>query len=255
LKNIIPLIGKITSERRNEYFVIIFFFATLVLGLTVFADYGISWDEPAQRDLGNANWNYIIHGDHALFDLVTRNYGPFMEMIEISPEKIFHLTDEKTIFISRHLINYLIFWLGTIFLFLLGKEIFKNRWYALLAVLMLYLTPCIFAHSFYNSKDLPLLSFFIIASYFSIRFLSKPTFILAAVFALVSGMLFAIRIIGVIVPAFAIFLFIINLVIGKFSFSQLKLFVVFIILLPLQPRSDPNSPTRPRQIALAARPP
>ena len=211
----------------------LFFLITLVTGLFLFTDYGISWDEPIQRELGNANWNYVLHNDDSLFHLINQYHGAFIEIIEILPEKVFHLQNEKTIFLSRHLINYFIFWLGTVFLFLLGKEVLKNYRFALLTVLMLYLTPRIFAQSFYNSKDIPLLSFFIICNYVTLRFLNHPNFILALLLAVVSGMLFAIRIVGIIIPVFTVILFVINLVNNRHSLSQLKYLLVFIILYPL----------------------
>lgn len=214
-----------------------FFAFMLVIGIFLFDDYGISWDEPVQRELGNANWSYVLHGDDSLFNLINKYHGPFIEMIESVPEKIFQLQDKQTIFLSRHLLNYIIFWIGPVFLFLLGKEVFRNRWYALLAVMILYLTPRIFAQSFYNSKDIPLLSFFIISNYFLIRFLNRPSYVLAAVFAIVSGMLFGIRIPGIIIPVFTILFFVLNLLNRnlskeslKYLFTYLFLFILFAVV-------------------------
>jgi hypothetical protein len=210
-----------------------FFAFTLILGIFLFDDYGISWDEPIQRDLGNANWNFILHGDDSLFRLINKYHGPFAEIIEVAPEKILQLHDERIIFLSRHLLNYLIFWIGSVFLFLLGKEVLQERWLALLAVAMLYLTPRIFAHAFYNSKDIPLLSFFIISNYFLLKFLKKPSISLTIVLALVSAMLFNIRILGIIIPVFATFFFILNLVNKNLRTSTLKFLFAYLILFVL----------------------
>ncbi|HYV91114.1 MAG TPA: hypothetical protein VE978_05000 [Chitinophagales bacterium] len=241
----------------KNFFPVIFFSFTFVLGILLFDDYGISWDEPIQRDLGMANWNYVLHGDDSLFHLINKYHGPFVEMIEAAPEKIFHLQDEKTIFLSRHLINYLIFWLGSIFLFLSGREMgfesgamnyeeradrttqnarrtaYNSQLLPLLAVVMVYLTPRIFAQSFYNSKDIPLLSFFIINIFFLFRFLKKPSFKLAIVFAIVSGMLYTIRVLAVIIPALAILFFLLNLLNGNLSKRSLKFLLTYIILFVL----------------------
>ncbi len=72
----------------------------LAIGVFLFDDYGMSWDEPVQRELGNANWNYVLNGNDSLFNLINKYHGPFIEMIEAAPERIFQLQDEKTIFLS-----------------------------------------------------------------------------------------------------------------------------------------------------------
>src|SRR5690349_12383160 len=106
----------------KKFIPVIFFASSLLLGFFLFDDYGVSWDEPIQRELGIANWNYVLNGDDSLFHLYNKYHGPIVELMEAAPEKFFSLQNEKTIFLSRHLINYFIFWLGSIFLFLLGKE-------------------------------------------------------------------------------------------------------------------------------------
>lgn len=210
----------------------VFFGFTLLTGIFFFDDYGISWDEPVQRELGIANWKYIIEGDDSLFRMINKYHGPFIEMTEALPELIFRINNEKTIYLWRHFINFLIFWVGSIFLFLLGKEIFQSRAYALAGVFIFYITPRILAHSFYNSKDIPLLSFFIISVYLVIRFLRKPSYNLSILLAVGTAILFSIRVVGVIVPFLTIIFFGINLN-KSFARSSLKYLLTFIVFFPL----------------------
>ncbi|MEO5674384.1 MAG: glycosyltransferase family 39 protein [Chitinophagales bacterium] len=227
-----------------------FFTLTLALGIFLSGDYGISWDEPIQNALGNASWNYVLHGSTDLFQLQNQYHGGFVEMLENVPWRLFHWTEPATIFLSRHLANYLIFWLGTIFLFLIGRELRFDRQdlhkaeianhriqsdlskslTALLPVILLYLTPRIFAQSFYNSKDIPLLSYFIIGNYFLLRFLKKPSITLALVFAMVSGMAFSIRVLGILIPVFAVTFFIINILNENIPKRSLKYLAGYLLL-------------------------
>ena len=206
----------------------IFFVVTLLTGIFIYDDYGISWDEPVQRELGIANWNYVLHGDDSLFRMINKYHGPFIEMIEAAPEIAFNLRDERRIYLLRHLVNYFIFWLGSIFLFLLAREIFQDKWLALLTVLLLFLTPRIFAHSFYNSKDLPLLVFFVISFFFLIKFFRKPSLYFALLFGLVSAITFCIRIPGVIIPAIACLLFVFLIVKKRMEITSVKFLLIYL---------------------------
>lgn len=210
----------------------LFFALTLVTGMFFFDDYGISWDEPVQHALGNGNWNYVLYHHNTWFRGWNQYYGPVIEMIEVLPERLFHIHDHRSIYLSRHFVNFIIFWAGSIFLFLLGKEIFKKDIYALLGVFILYFTPRIFAHSFYNSKDLPLLSVFIIAFYFLFWFLKRPSCKLAWLLAIISGMLFSIRIVGLMVPIFAVLFFILNVWNGNLPKKSRKFLAVYLLLFP-----------------------
>ncbi|MCY7411170.1 MAG: glycosyltransferase family 39 protein [Chitinophagales bacterium] len=221
------------SIARSKIFAVLFFAVTLLIGITLYNDYGISWDEPVQRELGNASWNYALHNDDSLFNLINRFHGPFIEMVEQLPERVLKLTDLKEIYLWRHAINYFIFWVGSIFLFLLAFKLFKSNRYAFLSVIILYLTPRIFAHSFYNSKDIPLMIFFIVNVYVLILFIEKPSFKLASVFSLVTGMAFSIRILGILIPAIAFVIFLICLVNGKCKTQQLKYLLCYLILFPI----------------------
>ena len=59
--------------------------------------------------------------------------------------------------IARHLSIFLIFVCGLIPFYFLGRRIFHNTWWGLLAVGLLAISPRIFADAFYNSKDIPFL--------------------------------------------------------------------------------------------------
>ena len=65
------------------------------------------------------------------------------------------------------------FFYALIYFYKLAKLRTNNVILSSTAVVILFLTPRIFANSFYNSKDIVFLSFFFIAIYYSIKFFKK----------------------------------------------------------------------------------
>ena len=99
---------------------------------------------------------------------------------------------------------------------------FKNKWLALLLTLFLILSPRIFAHSFYNAKDLIFLPLFIITSYYLILFLDHMTWRSAIPFALATAFLISMRVLGVIVPVLAIGFVVLSWLIPNWRVHQFK---------------------------------
>ena len=72
---------------------------------------------------------------------------------------------------------------------------------------MIFLSPRIFANSFYNNKDIIFLSFFIFSIYFAFRLIDKPSnknIILSALFC---ALAIDIRLVAVILPAVLLLVF------------------------------------------------
>gem|GEM_PF-559264 len=159
---------------RQNIAVSLFFIFLLFSGIFLFKDYGINWDEPIHEWRGRAFLDYVLYGDQRLLENeVERNYGSFPDIILAVIQKAVK-QDSRLIFLTRHLVLFLIFSLGVWFFFLLGCKIF-GRWdIALLGCLLLVLSPRIFAHSFYNPKDTPLMTAVIVAFYTLVRLMEKP---------------------------------------------------------------------------------
>lgn len=187
----------------------IFFILFLFIGLFIYDDYGLSFDEAVQRsENGYVNYNYILTGnDSVLRNSPEKYHGPAFEIFLVFIEKAFNLTDDRDIFLNRHLCTFLLFFAGVIFFYLLARNYFNSKTAALFSCVMLVLSPRIFAESFYNCKDIAFLSVFIISIYFLTRFLKKQDFFSASLHALFTGILIDIRITGVIVPVFTVIFF------------------------------------------------
>ena len=163
-----------------KFLVILFFVVLFFVGLKVFPDYGVHLDEENNQAFGQRSYEYIRDFNilspaisDSKFDFHDKIHGPIFQIILIFIKNQFNLTDSRTILLMRHLCTFLIFYLGVVFFYLLNYFYFKERKIALLGCLFLVLHPRIFAHSFYNSADIPFLSFYIISTYTLLRFLEQ----------------------------------------------------------------------------------
>lgn len=203
----------------TSLFFIIFFF----IGVVSFRDYGLSWDEPIQREIGKMNARYAFKQEPWLLTYKDKYYGPIFEVFLVGLEDVFHLTaNSNSVYFMRHLVNFLLFYLGVIFFYRLTQDRFKNWKISLLGCLFLILSPRIFAHSFYNSKDIPFLAMFIISIYTLIKYLDKKNLKSTIIHALASAVLIDIRILGIIIPFFTLIFFIIDSFILKVSSVKFK---------------------------------
>ena len=147
------------TQTRYRYLPgIILFLLALMAGLFIFRDYGISWDEPIQRDLGIATYNYVFKGDPALKTAADRALGTGFELPLIILERALKLNDSRDIYLVRHIATHIFFLLSLFCGYILALRVFKNQFIACVAFLLFIFEPRIYAHSFFNSKDIPFLS-------------------------------------------------------------------------------------------------
>lgn len=189
---------------------VLFFIAYFFIGIFIYDDYGVSFDEETSRvDNGHVNYNFILnHKKETIVNAKEKYHGPAFEILLVFVEKAFHLTDIRSIHLVRHLCTFLLFFVSVIFFFRIAKQHTARSDIALLSCLFLVLSPRIFAESFYNSKDIALLSAYIIAIYTMINFLKYQSYKSAFLHALASGFLVDIRIVGIIIPVLTVMILI-----------------------------------------------
>lgn len=196
---------KILFEEKYKIVVCSFFVGFLLLGISIFADYGVSWDERWQRDYGITTLKYVLGGNQELFESENKYHGPAFQVLLIGIEKILNLTgDLRAVYFMRHLVTFLLFYISVFCFYLLCKGRFGSWKMGLLGSLFLILSPRIFAHSFYNPKDIPFLAMFTMSIYTLVKYLDKKTWLSAAFHALACGVLIDIRILGIIVPCLTV---------------------------------------------------
>ena len=177
----------------------------VAVGLAVFDDYGLSPDEHIQREIiGYAALNYVLGNEDAplALDGHNRYYGVAVEAPLVAVERLLGLEDSRAIYLSRHLLTHLLFLAAGFFAWLLARRLFGSRLAALLAMLLFLLHPRMYAHSFFNSKDLPFLSMFMIALYLTHRAFRRDSVWAFALCGAGAGLLMNVRIMGMmLVPA------------------------------------------------------
>jgi hypothetical protein len=173
--------------------------ATVLTGYLVHRDYGVSWDEPIQHGYGrNVVANALKGGGNASDDPL-KAYGPAYEVALVAAQFVSGVRDTADIFALRHLLNFLTFTVGLVFFFRFGALFLRSRPASLAACAALVLSPVIFGHAFFNSKDLPFLTFFVVAMYSLVCFLDRPRLSTALAHAAASGWLIAIRVPGLLI--------------------------------------------------------
>ena len=157
--------------------ILLIFSFFLIVGVLIFDDYGISFDEHFQRTDGFIALNFIrqilsldiypgFEHSGKRFAELAKIYGVLFNLPMAFAEKIFGIEDSRNYFLLRHFFNFLIFYISTIFFFLLLKKRFSTN-LSIIGLIFLILSPRIFADSFYNNKDLVFLSLFIIGIFFN----------------------------------------------------------------------------------------
>lgn len=183
---------KILSLKRLT--ALLFLLGFLWLGLTIVEDYGISWDEPIQLDIGIANYRYLKGADQTLLELKDRHYGPLFEIFLV---RFMDQSSSQSIFISRHRLNFLAFWFGIIGFYLLLEGIYPRRWLPLLGALTLVFSPRLFADAFYNSKDIPFMVLIVWAMLAMSFYLRQPSLTRLLLASFYSAASIAVRLPGV----------------------------------------------------------
>ena len=213
------------TKRYFESKILIFLFLVIYLffGIFIFKDYGISFDENINRFNGFVSLKYIfqklgvdinlslfVNNLPNLADYVDKAYGVAFDLPVALFEVILKLSDSQQVYFFKHLINFLIFFSSSVVFYFLLKNIFKNNIISLFGLFFLISSPRIFAESFYNPKDIILMSFFIFAIFFNIKFLQENNnkyIILASLF---SALAIDVRIIAIYLPLLTLFFLFFN---------------------------------------------
>ena len=150
--------------------ILILIAVNILIGLFIFRDYGLSWDEPLFYSYGDAlgyaytpsNWfrsNFDLNNSYGASGEDHKTRGP--AYLFLARNFVYGLktlgSDPAS---SWHLINFLFFQLGIYFLYRISKRWMKPS--AAFATVVLFSTqPLLWGHAFINPKDPPFLTFFL----------------------------------------------------------------------------------------------
>jgi hypothetical protein len=161
------------------YFLLI---ACIIIGISTFRDYGLSWDEPLYYDYGSASYYAYSIPAHldGTFDLeksfgksasdhVTR--GPAYLLIG----GLFEGLLEKAgldMASAWHLTNFLTYLVGLTFFYFLTR-LWLDPWPAALSTAFFAAQPVLWNHAFINPKDIPFAVFFLISMFLGFRMIDS----------------------------------------------------------------------------------
>ena len=191
----------------------------LLLGVAMADDFGVWVDTYQQRAIGEANLQHLAgeSGLNLLFPPSDRLYGPIVEAPLRLVERFLHADDSRSVYLVRHLLTHLFFLASGFAGYLLAWRLFGSRWLALFALLLFLLHPRIYAHSFFNSKDVPFLGMFMICLWLAHRAFGSfgkdgaiygalAIYGAHALWGVAAGLLINLRIIGLVFVALVAFL-------------------------------------------------
>ncbi len=202
-------------EKKGSYHIVfgILLAAYLIFSFSVMRDFGITWDEPSQHFIGQA-YSDLVHGrinhiDFSYEDL--KYYGPFFEMVNYNFSVSMIESFRMDPVVAFHVLTIIAAAIGLYFFFRLTSLLAGER-VALFASAFWILHPILFSHSQYNSKEIPVLTGFIVTLYFLYRGFFERRVLLVAGAGVAFGLTLATRIdILFLLPtfflAYAIFIF------------------------------------------------
>jgi hypothetical protein len=193
-------------KQKYRLAVFLFFIAYLLIGIAVYKDYGVHWDGPKEFKRGILSWLYIKHGSPELFEWDGRFHGPAFELLLLPAERILCPSgDTRRLYQVRHACTFGLFYVSVFIFYLLAKRRFNSWKMGLVGAIFLIASPQIFANSFYNAKDIPFLSLFIISIYTLLNYLERKTVSAAVIHAVACALLIDVRIGGILVPVLTAF--------------------------------------------------
>ncbi len=208
-------LARTRKNSKKSYLGIILLVLTCIIGLKVYDDYSISWDENDQVLLGKLNYKYVFSDNKNLLKHRWNFYGIGFEIPLVIITKILNIKDTRTLFLMRHLVTHLFFLISAFCGFLLIDFLYKNKVLASIGFLLIVLHPRLYAHSFFNPKDIPFMSMFLICLYLNALAFEKrqvKNFILLGIGV---GFLINMRIVGVMLFCLVLFFLTIDLIYNK----------------------------------------
>ena len=174
----------------------------LIAGLAIVDDYGVAPDAANQFLTSINTVNYVLHGDQTLLQTVDRFYGSAFELpLLLLMEWGLGLEDPRHIYLTRHVLMHLFFLIGGFCCYLLAFRLSGDRLVALLVMLLFLLSPRLYAHSFFNSKDAVFASAFVMALLFASRAFDRDSVGAYRWGGAAAGLLVNLRVMGVVLFA------------------------------------------------------
>ena len=156
-----------------------FFCALALIGAATFRDYGLPYDEGVMDSLGHDAYRYVRGEAPWPDDPQWRYHGTFVELPLYALQEALGLRDDPPQFNNRkvyvrHAVSFAFYLLAVFAVYLVAMLHTRHRGWSLLAALVFVLLPRIYAHGFYNSRDVPQIALFTLAIAALLHLLEGP---------------------------------------------------------------------------------
>ncbi len=176
----------------------------LLVGGSIFRDFGLHWDEYHNQGFGKRNVEYVRsflkQGGMAEYRGAVFHdwvHGPAFEILLRLASEASGLDDPRDVVFMRHCFVFLAYWVGAIGLVFFIRRFFPGReWPAPAALAVYVLHPHLFAHAFFNSVDTVFMVSFLLSLLTMLRFFEKPNFARMSLHALTTALSTDVRLIG-----------------------------------------------------------
>ena len=229
---------------------IIFFLyiSFLIVGISVFKDYGIGLEESFQRASGfywlaslldflNLESLKII-AENKYSELYSLNpnlprvannpaYGIILDLPVAFFEIIINFEDNANNIYLKHFFNFFIFFVSSIYFGKILHKRFKNFYVKFFGLIAYFLTPKIFGASFFDGKDLFFLSIFTITIYYFQNYLNKKTLNALLIFSIFSALSTSSRVFGLLIPVSFILIIFFKLLSNDSVKENLKTAIIY----------------------------
>ena len=197
------MIDRIGERARFHSLALIACALFLMAGLAIVNDYGVSVDTDIQRNITIDTLSYVLHDDPGRLQRAADHlYGVAFEApLFLLTERVLGLEDPRHIHLARHVLTHLWFLIGGFCCYLLAFRLSGGRLAALLVMLLFLLSPRLYAHSFFNSKDPAFASAFVMALLFASRAFDRDSLVGYRWCGAAAGLLVNLRIMGVVLFA------------------------------------------------------
>ena len=167
-----------------------------IAGVVALDDYGVSIDEEIERRNTRITLDYALGASEELPIAIDLYYGIGFLLPVYLAERSLGLQDSRQIYLARHLLTHLFFIAGGFACGMLAYRTLGSGWVALFAMLMFLLHPRLYAHSFFNIKDIPFVALLLIALYLVHRAFRKDTLGAFLLCGIVVGLAINLRVFG-----------------------------------------------------------
>ena len=234
-------------NKNRNLFIYLFFVSLFIIGIFIFSDYGLSVDDDNSRANGFVSLKHIFEIFFSQYtfkidDIIDvpniniygeRYNGSAFDLPMAFLELVFKITDSRQIYLFRHFFNFLLFFTSVFIFYKIVKNRYNSYFTGIIGAAFLVASPRIFAESFYNTKDICLMSLFIINLFTAINFIEKPNIKTAIIFAIISSLTIDVRILGIFLPVLIFLIYIINILRNNdFKKNKILPLLFFLITLP-----------------------